>query len=146
MKLFHVFSPHKIQKAAEFCRVAAMILAIFSVFACLTLMKIFFDSKQLQASNIFCYLFLVFFRTFFATQFMFASAAVQNRFKILNVHLTQETFIKQEKNFLVSKYSTVYHSLCDGIDMINETFTLQLVFTFAVIMVWKHFHIILGYD
>ena len=117
-----------------------MFLAIFSVFASLTLINLFLDLKTLQPYNIACYFFVVCVRTFFATQFMFASAAVQNRFAILNSHIVEETLTKQQKSFstkyfLVSKYSTVYHYLCDGIEMINDTFTFQLVFTFAATMV-----------
>jgi hypothetical protein len=118
-----------------------MVTAVVLIFFSMTAMNLLLiDGKAIMVSvNITSYLFLVTIRTFFVTQFMFGSCAIRIRFKALNDHLTKVALIQKAhpdlKSVQVSKYSVIYHKLCDGIDMFNETFTFQLVFTFGVAMV-----------
>lgn len=96
--------------------------------------------NNFSIKNIIGYSFVTTFRTFFSVQFVFACFIVQKRFEALNVHLINSMSLKKfnfyaQKSFLTSKYATLYHQLCNGIDAINETFTFQLIFVFAITLV-----------
>lgn len=139
--MFFILIPHKTQKLKEISKIIATIFAIIIMSAFMILTNWFLDFeegfKYLNASG---YLFVVTVRTFFGAQFIFASSVVRLRFKALNIHLLNLT-VKKSSNlvhhdtFMVSTYSTLYHKLCDGIDMINSVFTFQLIFVFGITMV-----------
>lgn len=73
-----------------------------------------------------------FMKLFYISQFILASFAVGKRFELLNKSL--ETC---GKNLQIDelKFLNVFHKLCDGIEVVNDSFTFNLVFVFGYIMV-----------
>lgn len=86
------------------------------------------------------YSFLLFYMTLWIEQFSFAVLALQNRFELLNRNLKFTFECGQINNIeVINLYSTqskkntaklisqLYSQLCDGIELVNEAFTLQLI-------------------
>lgn len=75
------------------------------------------------------------FRVFYSTQFLVATLTVKTRFAVLN------NFLKGSKNktkfncVVTPNFRKIYLQLCDGIEIINETFTLHFSFIFGIFMV-----------
>lgn len=76
------------------------------------------------------------YKFFYTVQFVLASAAVLQRFKLMNDHLRRSLWYKKDiKVFITSKnvtslklFSKLYLDLCDLIDIVNSAFTLHLIF------------------
>lgn len=72
-------------------------------------------------------------------QFILAISVVRKRFESLNISLKNLNCIKNEKNSIEllnnMKFPKIYHKLCDGIEVINETFTCHFTFLFAYTLV-----------
>lgn len=70
---------------------------------------------------------------------MLASSALRSRFQALNESF--ENFSNDEIKFVETKaYESVkigklFDKLCDGIEIINETFTFQFIFLFTQLLV-----------
>lgn len=105
--------------------------------------SLFLQDSQTNALETFTLLFacLNTFRLFYITQFVFATLTVKIRFSSLNNHLKGfETNVKVanivvSKHELSPKYREFYLKLCDGITIINGTFTLQIGFLFGSFLV-----------
>jgi uncharacterized membrane protein YbhN (UPF0104 family) len=81
-----------------------------------------------------------FLKLFFVSQFWFVSFAVRLRFEIFNNYLRREICRKICNNWKAKSLSThklgrIFHSLCDSIDIINDTFTFHFIFIFTNILV-----------
>lgn len=80
-------------------------------------------------------------RLFYTAQFVLAALAVKTRFTALNKYLMKLAAIDKVWGNIASKHEEIqrfrrtYLKLCDGIEVINETFTFQLVFVFTSVMV-----------
>lgn len=77
-------------------------------------------------------------RVFYFTQLTLACIAIKERFKNLNNHLkllNSDVSSSTTNNFNILDYAKFYHSLCDGLEMVNKTFTQQFVFLIPNLMV-----------
>lgn len=79
-------------------------------------------------------------RLFFVIQITFVCAVLRVRFKALNETIKnsisiETTQVVRTKNFPTYKFLKIYHILCDGIDLANETFTHQILFLMIVVLV-----------
>lgn len=83
-----------------------------------------------------CYGYINTFRMFYVGQFILASLAIQSRFYELNQQIKIPVLsfdIKtvapcNSENYRIGR---IYHKLCDGIEIINETFTAHFIFLFT---------------
>lgn len=92
------------------------------------------------------YSFVEFFRSIYLTQFVLASLTLLLRFKSLNNRIGNSTTEFNIKDTTV--IAQLYRQLCEGIEILNETFTFHLIPIFASLIVSssrrsKKFHKIL---
>jgi hypothetical protein len=118
------------------------ILVIFTLFGigfgfslihpivCILLGK--FDLVQIIRSVSFSY--INFYRAIYIVQFILSSATVKIRFAAFNRSLTLNRIFKL-KLLEDLNHRKLYHSLCDAIDILNQTFTFQLVLIFMGLIV-----------
>lgn len=96
-----------------------------------------FDWFSLAVS--FNYGFMNIFRTIYVAQFLFVCFTTRERFRKLNDYImsscTSFDTNRQIKPPAPSEFGRVFHILCDGISVINDTFTFQFIFLIPNIMV-----------
>jgi hypothetical protein len=133
-KTFFIFIPHKSHKTIVVRGIFATIfITLLEIFYLGLMNSLAIFGNNFSVKNIVGYSFVITVRTFFSAQFVFACFIIQKRFEAMNVHLMNSIALKKfnfyaHKSFLTSKYATLYHKLCNGIDVINSTFTFQLIF------------------
>ena len=78
---------------------------------------------------------------FYASQFACAALAIRARLKLLNdysssfVHNKKEfRVVVHQKKFNLKLFSKLYNDLCDLIELLNKTFTWQLIFVMINLM------------
>lgn len=142
---FNVKVDHKRQK--KIVRMFTIFLAIFPV-----ILMTLFGSQMIKVetdTNLF-FLSIVFgvislFTMCFVFQFIIASLALRSRFQALNESF--ENFSNDEINFVETKVfesvkiGKLFDKLCDGIEIINETFTFQFIFIFTQLLVGFFFSV-----
>lgn len=87
------------------------------------------------------YLFMMILLLFFAIQLFLACLALQKRFEKLRKNL--ESFIPRNQVQIVAstektvlpEIGRIYHTLCDGIETINDTFTFPFILILANVLV-----------
>lgn len=93
--------------------------------------------------NLFClfsYGFIDLFRCLYVAQLFLSCKCLQIRFHRLNETLNSSNnnsnvSIISEKVSMNWKFGKVYYGLCDGIDILNDSFTFHFVFLFTSILV-----------
>lgn len=79
------------------------------------------------------------YRIFYALQFVLACFAIRKRFSALNsLNVTSAidgVKLVATKNVLNRKFRKTYMKLCDGIDIISETFSVHLLAIFLIYLV-----------
>lgn len=87
------------------------------------------------------FIFINVLRVFYLTQFILATSAIRVRFKALNSVFkrrnskpvwTSFSYLDMTKIWEVER---IFQQLCDCIDIVNDTFTFQIVFVYAVLLV-----------
>lgn len=78
------------------------------------------------------YVFMIFVRIFFMSQLLLACSAVKSRFHLFNDAFSQKFLLNRLEPLCVQEsdlkcYGFIFHQLCDGIEMINQSFTFQLI-------------------
>lgn len=68
------------------------------------------------------------FGLFYVTQFILATQAIQSRFNILSEFVTSGHKLTSTSTSYTYAFSQIFQRLCDGIVVINETFTSHLIF------------------
>lgn len=133
---------HKWQK--NMGHVALAFIAIATCYVTFSMPIIYVSNGYSERINwmfIVCLLFINTFRLFYAVQFTLATLVLCTRFDGLNASLksflSTPISVKQvlPKYFPIFRFGNLYHDLCNGVDLINDTFTLQLVFLFVNILV-----------
>ena len=105
-----------------------------------------FGSQIIKVENVMNSIFLTlligFFGLFtmcFVCQFIISSLALKNRFQALNESFenfsNDEIKFVETKVFESAKFGKLFDKLCDGIEIVNETFTFQFIFLFAQMLV-----------
>lgn len=88
--------------------------------------------NEVKISLVFYFFYVHFHRSFYIAQFVLACSAMQLRFKELNNNLNfsfsvTEIKIVASKNYDLFKVGKLFHDLCDGIEILNQTFTFHLI-------------------
>lgn len=88
----------------------------------------------------FSYVFVDLFKCLYVTQLFLGCKCLQIRFEMLNKTLNSSNTnsnvsIISEKVSMNWKFGKVYYKLCDGIDILNDSFTFHFVFLFSSILV-----------
>lgn len=93
----------------------------------------FFEIEQMAVTTVFRYTYIFCFHTAYVIQFIFPCAAIIVRFKKLNRHIesSANAFVLHETNEMCQ----LYHKLCDGIEIINQTVTFPFVPLFMLTLV-----------
>ena len=107
----------------------------------LNIMSFAFDLKEMKPlSWSLCSAFLDIIKITFVLQFVFAVSTIRVRFKHLNKYLRtkrrSDTSL-MTTNLILFKVTTVYHKLCDSIEVLNNTFTFHFVFILLNALVRK---------
>lgn len=120
----------------------AVFLANYAEIASYTFSLIFLDDTQGALKLVsFYYTFINIFRGFFLVQFVLACSAIQVRFKALNdeftrKHSTIRKLFFPKPNITTNFYlGKTFQQLCDCIDIVNETLTINFIPMFAVFLV-----------
>jgi hypothetical protein len=100
--------------------------------------------EMLINARMFTDLIIRIYNLFFAAQFCIFAFEIRERFEILNRKLRKD-FISFTGNIMIvhdkrnssklKQFSILYHDMCDGIEIINSTFTFQLIFVFSSCLV-----------
>lgn len=90
------------------------------------------DTMNISAFT--CFIYLHAFRYLQTSQFVLVALALRSRFNAINEHLAN---LKSVKGYLLMVRKP-FHQLCDVIEIINQTFTMQLVFNLGIILVREH--------
>lgn len=139
---------HRAHKKYVYGAIVVIISVAVKMISTMPIVFLFFNSwDALQGSVVLCYSYINFFRMFYTMQFILASLAIRSRFKVLNNYLNYSTTFKDfriiamkgSKNFWLLRH---YHSLCDGIDIINRTFTSHFILLFAISLVSNNMEIV----
>lgn len=80
-------------------------------------------------------------KIFYFAQLVFACLILKERFKALNGLIVSRTvqcrkFGKISETNQTRECFQIYNNLCNGIDLINSTFTFHLIASIAAILVW----------
>lgn len=91
------------------------------------------DQSNIYPLNNLTFSYVNTYRLYIFAQLILSSSAICQRFAALNRHLND---LKTEKLFAANaKFRQTFMKLCDGLDIINETFTRPLIFPVTVMMV-----------
>lgn len=82
---------------------------------------------------------------FYTLQFICASLTVKERFELLNKYASgfinrqnscndHKIIFTRGRNFNLKLYSELYNDLCDSIQLVNSTFTFQLIFVILTLL------------
>lgn len=90
------------------------------------------NGNQIKVSIILCYFYVSSFQAFYVAQFIVACLAMQKRFDELSISLkfsfsVSKIKISTSKNHEFLKFGKLFHNLCDGIEILNQTFTFHFV-------------------
>lgn len=123
----------KFQKRCFWAIFVSVVLLYLSVAVSYSILEVFVELPEIPFVMSCKYSFVEFYRLIYLTQFVLASAAILLRFKKLNHCLENWNFGFDGKDtFTIAQ---LHRQLSDGIDILNETFTFQLIPIFASIIV-----------
>lgn len=130
---------HKLHRFSVFLSILIISAASFtSTFFIPIYSLISEENEKAFLTDILSFAYINLFRMFFAFQFGLSCAAIRKRFHALNGHLMHFTEKRSVMCFrfeLNEKFRKNYLKLCDGIQLINETFTLPFVTIFGILLV-----------
>lgn len=117
-----------------------VVLVLISISVLIPFVLHYFNLATIDVFDLTTFVFVKFFQCILATQFNLASLTLFTRFRALNTRLRREASSKHlkivsAKFTKISIYSKSFHKLCDGIEIINETYTFQLISLFLVLTV-----------
>jgi hypothetical protein len=70
--------------------------------------------------------------SYYSAQFLLATAVLTSRFQALNELLENSLKQRSVGSFRAAKFAKLYNNLCDGIEIINETFTFQFAICYSL--------------
>lgn len=139
-KVCNIEVDHKTHKKFAFLTIFIVITTTAIISSFMPLLYIFnghADATTVDANLKIIFTHLI--KLVYNAQFILAILVIQTRFKALNHNLETSNCIKNAKNSVELlnnlKIVKVYHKLCDGIEVINETFTCHFIFMFAYSLV-----------
>lgn len=109
------------------------------------LTQFFMKSSSLFSFSSFLFIFTDIFRSFYTAQFVLASSAIRARFRALSNEINRRNVESANAfNWKPNIQPTlnlgrIFQRLSDSIDIVNETFTFQFIFTFAIFLVLFNF-------
>ena len=114
-------------------------MTIFKILFLLTAMKILIIGPMKDYNKI---LFIAtlcvigIYTVFYSSQFILAAAALEIRFKALNELIDSTMYsAKMEATFNGAKIGKLFNNLCDGIEIVNDSFTFHFVLLFPLYLV-----------
>lgn len=132
---------HKTHKKYIFIAISIFIAFVFVLSSSYPLSQLILaPNKSLKFVMTFSFAYIHIFMNFYTFQFIVVNSAIWLRFKALNSKFKtkfprQNVKIVAAKNFDLVQASNYFHNLCDGIEIINNTFTFHAVFIFMQLMV-----------
>lgn len=85
------------------------------------------NAQEFKYSVMFCCTYSNIFRCFYSCQFVLVSFALQSRFEAINDRLRRLKEANYDPGYYLSFIGKLLHQLCDGIELVNETFTMHLI-------------------
>lgn len=137
-----------LKRHKKFTTLASVLLIFLPLFLlCLfpSFSLFYYHELNINAFNTITFGFENVVQCFCVIQFNLASLAVATRFRAFNTHLKKEILSKRlnvmlSRTFKASSHTEIFHRLCDGIEIINETYTFQLCFSFFLLTVSDNFN------
>lgn len=132
--------PHKKHKTAAIIAVILILAQAFYTAFLINLTVIFLVGRNylFKKESWHSYTVIVTLRNFFFAQFIIVSLNIHSRFKALNQHLLR-ALERKSFNVINLRFGVVFSDLCDSIELLNETFTLPFVFSFACLLIYSIF-------
>lgn len=116
-----------------FCAIVFSVVLVFAFVASFySIMEFFIALPPIPLLVSSKYSFVEFFRSVYLAQFVLASSTLLVRFKTLNERIVLLNFAHSAKD--ASVVAQLHRQLCDGIEILNQTFTFQLIPIFAILM------------